>query len=527
VDSSGHISEGDIELGIDHPYIRNPGFSHDMAGREITVKGRVTGVTSYTTTLGPLTSYELDDYELLHVIEWDYPRYETGDELEKKIHFEWSQWNDQHNVFSPQLDFPAMLTAPAMEIVTHSVSYVMGLLLLANQTHPDGPVKVSVFLPWEDGFPLELINCSLKAGTESFAVEYIDISGGYRDNPEIDFIPSLVDTTGQNDTVHFSDANQNGLFDTGDYFTFNLTKPEADSAILTYCLSINGGMGRNENAIVAGVSYIIMTNKGHLSYLSSLGDDTISLFHMTANVSYEYDNGDDVSTIIEMVNVARETAALSDATCGFYYKDEVILSGPLTDGEVINEQGIRVIFMDINDNGLLDVGDSFSIHGFENRTEYKFFVLSELSGIRFITLRWITGIGIITGIFPLIYNKDPSLIGAPETRTYKIEIEKMYGIPGVTLKGEIPGNWFVVRAEKDGQEIFHPMNLTSNFAEEHGGINITFIDTDNNDFINSGDHFICHADYAGEYQLVLDYVEQDRGDDEYEIIYSQSVSWTV
>ena len=80
-------------------------------------------------------------------------------------------------------------------------------------------------------------------------------------------------------------------------------------------------------------------------------------------------------------------------------------------------------------------------------------------------------------------------------------------------------------AEKDGQEILTPINLTSNFMEEQGGINITLVDNDNNDFMNSGDYFVCHVDDSGEYQLILDYVEQDRWDDEYEVVYSQSVSW--
>ena len=268
-------------------------------------------------------------------------------------------------------------------------------------------------------------------------------------------------------------------------------------------------------------------HKGHLSYLSSPDDETMILTHMATNVSFEYDNGDDVTTIIEVTNVAREVLSISDISCSFTHEDRVILSGTLTDGEIINEQGIRVIFTDSNDNGLLDVGDSFSIFGFENRTESDFFVNSELSGARLCSLRWITGIGMITGVLPLIYFKNPYLMGAPETRTYKIEIERIYGIPGVTLESGIPGSWFVIRAEKNGQEIFPPINLTSDFAEEHGGINITFIDDDNNEFINSGDHFIFHTDDAGEYQLILDYVEHDRWDDEYEIIYSQSVSWII
>ncbi|UCG70593.1 MAG: hypothetical protein JSV09_06130, partial [Thermoplasmata archaeon] len=58
---------------------RNPGFSRDLAGKDKIVKGQVTNITSYDTTIGPLTYIELDDFEHIHLIEWDYPRYEVGD----------------------------------------------------------------------------------------------------------------------------------------------------------------------------------------------------------------------------------------------------------------------------------------------------------------------------------------------------------------------------------------------------------------------------------------------------------------
>ncbi len=516
-----------IEEDIEEPSELNPGYSHDLAGKDKTIRGRITNISSYMTTLGPLTYYELDDFIYIRIIEWNYLKYKIGDEIEKKVNFEWSQWNEQKNVYSPQLDYPAIGIAPAIEVVMRSISYVQGLILIANQTSSEGPVNVSVNLPWDGGFPLELINCTLKAGTHSFAMEYMDVSGGYKDNPTIDSIPSLFNDTGSNDIISFSDANQNRLFDDGDHFTFNLTRPKADSAILTYLFSINDGLSYNEYKPVSGVCYIIMTNKGALRYVSTINDGGIVSTHLTAKILSEYETSEGIGTIIEIDNVIGETPNISDTLV--YIPGDFIFfeSASLIEGEIFNESGITIFFSDTNDNWLLDNGDRFTIEGLENNTRHELYILWQLNGERIAILEWITGIGPISGNLPIIEYNEPILIEALDNNTYRIEINTIYGIPGLNLVDEEREEWFMIQMGLNGEELFPHSNITLNFTENIGGFNITFVDNDNNNFINSNDYFICQVNNLGEYNLTLDYVTQDRWDDEYQIIFSRSVSWTV
>jgi hypothetical protein len=524
--------DGDFFIGEPEP--ENPGFSHDLAGRNKIVKGRITDISSYMTTLGPLTYYELDDFDYIHLIEWNYPRYGIGDEIEKKVHFEWGQWNEQKNVYSPQLDFPVMTPAPAIELVMRSVSTLQGVILHASQTDPESPTNVSVLLPMGEGFPLELFNCSLRAGRYSWASDYVDVSGGYLGNPVIDTIPSLSNNTGMNKIVHFSDANHNGLLDDGDYFHFNLTKPEANTAVLTYLFSINGGIRYYQNRVLSGFCYIIMTNRGILRFISSITNEEDMLPYIILNRVSEHETLDGTTTIINITHVIGESPFISNSYCSIFEETWNIQLIPLTNGEILNESGLRIEFSDDNNNGLLDQGDYFIIFGLENRSEHVFSLACETSigqhrgQARISNIQWLTGIEAFSGDLPIIDFNEPCILGSPENKTYKIEIYRMYGIPGLNLSNENPDNWFRVKIEKDRQEILPPTDLTINFGEIVGEINITFVDADDNEFINTGDYFICTGESPGEFSLTLDYVERYyRYEEGFMVRFSQSVSWAI
>ncbi len=521
---------------IGEPEPENPGFSHDLAGRNKIVKGRITDISSYMTTLGPLTYYELDDFDYIHLIEWDYPRYGIGDEIEKKVHFEWGQWNEQKNVYSPQLDFPVMTPAPAIELVMRSVSThtLHGVILLASQTDPESPTNVSVLLPMGEGFPLELFNCSLRAGRYSWASDYVDVSGGYLGNPVIDSIPSLSNNTGMNKIVHFSDANHNGLLDDGDSFHFNLTMPEANTAVLTYLFSINGGIRYYQNRVLSGISYIIMTNRGILRFISSITNEEDMLPYIILNKVSEHETLDGITTIINITHVIGESPFISNSYCSIFEKTGNTQMIPLANGEILNESGLKIEFSDDNDNELLDQGDYFIISRLENRSEYEFslacetFIGHHRGRARISEIHWVAGIGTFTGNLPIIEYMEPYIIDPPENRTYKIEIYRMYGIPGLNLTSENPITWFRIKIGKGGQDFLHPTNLTVNFQENVGEINITFVDEDDNGFINTGDYFTCAGGSSGEFSLTLDYVERDnRYNEGFMVRFSQSVSWAI
>ncbi|UCG68172.1 MAG: hypothetical protein JSV09_10135, partial [Thermoplasmata archaeon] len=476
----------------------------------------------------------LDDFEHIHLIEWDYPRYEVGDIIEKKVHFEWSHWNENRNVYSPQIDFPAIGAAPVIDIIMSSVSYKIGLILNANQNSPNDPVNVSVLLSRGEGFPLELFSCTLIAGRFSWAADYEDISGGYMGYPEIDSIPYLSNSTGVNKIVHFSDANHNGLLDNDDSFHFNLTKPEEDSAVLTYLLSINGGIRPNQNRVLSGFCYIIMTNRGFLRFTSCITNREGMTPYLILNKVSDYETLQGITTIMNITHVIGEIPYISNSYCSIFEKTWNTQMIPLANGEILNESGLKIEFSDDNNNGLLDMGDYFIISGLENRSKYEFslacetFIGGHRSPTRISEIQWLTGIGTFTGNLPIIEYMEPYIIDPPENKTYKIKIERMYGVPGLDLASEDPLTWFRIKIEKGGQDILYPTNLTLNFQEKVGEINITFVDEDDNGFIDSGDYFTSTGGSPGEFNLTLDFVERDnRYSEGFMVRFSQSVSWTI
>jgi hypothetical protein len=506
----------------DDPVVLNPGWPSHMEGKEITVKGRVTDIEAIMTTQGPLTFYQLDDFELLNIIEWDYPRYEIGDELEKKVRFERSHTNDRYNVYSPQLDFPVFRYLPAIATVTESVSYVAGLILIANQTEVDGEVRVNVYSPYGESYSLEIINCTLKKGTEGYVNEYLDQSVGYRDKPIMDEMPNLVNPEGLNKTIRFTDANENGLFDDEDYFTLNLTKPKKASAALTYYLSINGGIstGSDEARPVGGSCYIVMTNKGVLRHEYILVGNSGPFPRYTYQIE-ESETSGNATVTIEITRVLGIPPELSNVTCNLVFYNYISsTSFPILNGEIYSDNGIAIDFSNKNNNNFLDKGDQFTISIFDYQDELRFGA-RDIGSI--IDYTWFPKTeGIKNPTRPYIHFKGSTQIDPPENNTYTIKIEKLYHAESVYL-GEDEGlyRWYVLRVQRDGEQIIAPQNLTSDYNVTLSDFNILFIDNETNDFLNAGDYFQYQTNKTGEYELIMDYVQGDW------VLSFQIVSWTI
>jgi hypothetical protein len=110
-----------------------------------------------------------------------------------------------------------------------------------------------------------------------------------------------------------------------------------------------------------------------------------------------------------------------------------------------------------------------------------------------------------------------------------IEIERMYGAPGLNLsmeRGRYYRN-FRVHLEKDGNEVLSSTNLTLDFEVNSDEFDLTFLDTDTNEFINTGDCFLFEGD-PGTYSMTLDYVSGDPEVEEgFRNLLSQSFSFTI
>jgi hypothetical protein len=381
-------------MDSDLPYLmdteeESPSFSHALAGNSEIVKGRITNIITHVTTLGPLTNYELDNFEYIHLIEWALPRYDVGDEIEKKVHFEWSHWNEDVNVYSPQLDFPALITSTGIGLIMNKISLSRGLFLEVNQTESEGQVNISVFLPKGEGFPLELFNCSLRRGVSSWMDDYRDASVGYRRNHVIDSMPSLLDGSGENNQVVFADANYNGILDDGDYFTFNLTEPEEDSGILTYILSINGGINTMGVDVLSGLCYIIMTNIGVLEYFSSSDERSAIYTYYRLEITSENRTDEGIDTIINVSQIIGEAQVISECDIHFLSESSSYSGHPLNNLPLVRMDGLRIEFLDNNENGILDLGDQIILYNLRNLREYEFKLSALPPGYILSQIRWV------------------------------------------------------------------------------------------------------------------------------------------
>ncbi|MCJ7810617.1 MAG: hypothetical protein MUP62_00190 [Dehalococcoidia bacterium] len=255
---------------IDDPLVATPGFDHSLAGKEITVKGKVTNTTTYQTTLGNQTFVELDNFEELRLQIWGDVKYELGDRIKMKVRFEWSECNDERHVFSPQVDFPNSLL-PFIGVEIEGISRAKGMVLFTNES-ADRNVIATVF----DQFPpirLSDANCSLRAGTTSFAAEYMEAHGAWLYGREIDKIANLTSCTGVNGTLRFFDSDLDNNISSGDRFEISgPARPNTESGVRTYLLIIGltNVTDLRESSTIAGTTYIVMTDKGLLRILEPI-----------------------------------------------------------------------------------------------------------------------------------------------------------------------------------------------------------------------------------------------------------------
>jgi hypothetical protein len=497
----------------------SPGFDPSLAGTSVFVQGRVTEIETHNTTLGPLTLIELDDFGYIHVIEWKEPSVEVGDILVKEIHFEWSRFNDDIRVFSPQLDFPVFPPAYSIPVVLESVSLITGMCLVPRADNSSSAMIIEIILPRGEAFPLGMFNASLRKGALSWTAEYIDTMDGYESNQELEFLESLEDGVGSNGNMNFIDSNQNGLFDEEDYFEVYLDRPEEESAVLTYLLLINGKSRYIGFNILEGMCYIVMTNRGLLR-VTVVQDPSSTAFDFgSLEISSEYIGIRGITTELVVAKLWSPPLPLESSGCKLVQHHWVLECDTLRDGEVASEGNISISFEDSNDDGFLNPGDVFVVTGLANWTEYKLNVI--LSHGEIFSIAWTTGIGRMTGNLPVIDWELPLAVDPPINHAFKLQIKRMYGVYGVKF-GE-PYEFFTVDVRMNGSLVFSSDNLTKDFNYTSAELNITFEDADGNGFVNAGDFFICKSSGPGEVEIVLGYVHFMQ--DDYQHLISWPISW--
>lgn len=216
-----------------------PGFKHSLANKTVLVRGTVTGMEICNTTLGTLLTVELDDFEGMNVVYWDEMDINIGDRVTKEVRFEWSQFNSETHVYSPQIDFPALRTALGIEAVMFAFSHMSDIYWTPSLAVDTARLRIE----WlREEVPLEDCNCSLRAGVHSFAVEYVEVLGPYNYGVEIDSVESLSSVVDSDGRIGYDDADGDGNLSAGDsIYVRDLDVPTCESAV--QCFMLYMGLG--------------------------------------------------------------------------------------------------------------------------------------------------------------------------------------------------------------------------------------------------------------------------------------------
>lgn len=372
-------------LLIDDPTEMSLGFKHSLAGKTLTVEGKITNITTWETNLGIVYFVELDEFHGLSLVSWDELQSEIGDRIESSVSFEWSQYNDERHVYSPQLSWPGLAAAAGAEVISKAISETKGIELVPSEL-PNGSIKITVEYA-EEPVPISIANCSFKNGRASASTDASDFYGNYMNNNISDRIENLSAGVGVNGTLRFYDNNSDGYLDIGDYFTFgNLGKPDTESGIRTYLLLVEWKQSQylpeshsysDDNGWVN--CYIIMKREGLLTTVNPpfpMGQVTTSA--ETNGVKFEiqyvhssgYPSWDNAEILLQdSFNFARwnvSSAALNSSHSAETTLPTVQLGTLSVSCKVTDQQG----------NGRIDALDSWSFTAedptsFSNSTVYR------------------------------------------------------------------------------------------------------------------------------------------------------------
>lgn len=212
-----------------------PGFDHSLAGKTVTVKGTVTEIVSNVTTLGTIFFVELDDFVEIRLVYWDQVQFELGDRVKARVSFEWSCYNEESHVYSPQLTFPALGIALGMGTIFYNYSLIRDVFWTPSWKDGDATLTFD-WVP--ERVPLDICNSTLSAGENSWALDYVEALGPTY-GIEIDQMSALSLEASASGHICFNDSDGDGNFSTGDSITLkNLTRPDCESGVKCYRLDL-------------------------------------------------------------------------------------------------------------------------------------------------------------------------------------------------------------------------------------------------------------------------------------------------
>lgn len=342
-----------------------PDFKQSLANKTVTVKGTVTNLTSHQTTLGVLFLVELDGFDMLHLVYWDSVPFDVGDRIKVDVSFEWSCYNEEQHVYSPQVDFPVIAYTLGMATYELAFSSMADVIWSARSENSEIEIEI-LWIPRE--VPLSTCNCTLRAGQHSWAIEYIDLMNPDGYGSVIYHADALSTLNSENGLVEYSDNDDDGNFSLGDMITVRgLERPDCSSGVMCYMVelgldSLTRGIGGRDCLPI----YLPLTEQGvylptldssHYAFLevSEIGTGfRIDVLYTLGNVPWpstsallSYDLNLTDSTSSDWVHIVPFAESLDGGD------ESSWSSNPLTLGEMIWAVNVS----DVNCDGVLGVGD--------------------------------------------------------------------------------------------------------------------------------------------------------------------------
>jgi hypothetical protein len=160
-------------------------------------------------------------------------------------------------------------------------------------------------------------------------------------------------------------------------------------------------------------------------------------------------------------------------------------------------------YFDKNNNNLIDKDDVFVVNGLDNQTKYRFKILdrdfNQIAGIEFIA-----GYDQIIGNIPNIDIENKGLI-LGSTNKYKFEFTVNYWHPQLEINSTL---YFQIYPEYDNDEAI-VYKVKTGFVGAFDGVNISFFDVDNDNYLSSGDYFILEADENRLFQISILFFKEE------------------
>ena len=246
----------------------DPYFRHSLANRTVTVEGTVTDIQNFNTSLGELNLVELDGETAPRISYWGPVDFSVGDRILTDISFEWSNWNNDSRVYSPQLDFPVLYPSMGIESVAFAYSMMEGVYWSFSRCDNITTIEFD----WvSDPIPLDECNLSLRAGTNSWTNEYIDVLNATDYGWEIDRVDDISQQDDGDRVAMYGDEDADGCFSTGDTITLkDLEVPDCDSGARSYLVCLESPMlGEDPGRPLP--MYLLMLKRGVLRNMEYAG----------------------------------------------------------------------------------------------------------------------------------------------------------------------------------------------------------------------------------------------------------------